>query len=289
MPPERMQRMNTESHTEDERPSPDALLEADRRAKRAKLKVFLGAAAGVGKTYAMLEAAQSRLREGTDVVVGVIETHDRPETEALVRGLEMVPRHAIVYRGHVLPEMDLDAILARRPGLVVVDELAHTNAPGSRHDKRYLDVEELLSAGIDVYTTVNVQHIESLNDIVAQITSVRVRETVPDRLIERADELELVDLSPEALQQRLREGRVYVPEQARAAIRSFFRAGNLAALRELALRQTADRVEQRGIGTPMRGQLKHGGEGRDQGFGRGDAPLSSGMQWQHHLAARCKR
>jgi two-component system sensor histidine kinase KdpD len=191
----------------------------------------------------MLEAAHERRAEGVDVVVGVVETHGRPETEALVGGLEVVPRRCVEYRGTVLFEMDLDAILARRPELVLVDELAHTNAPGSRHPKRFSDVEELLEAGIDVYTTVNIQHLESLNDVVAQITGVRVRETVPDRSFERADELKLVDVTPEDLLQRMQEGKVYMPAVAERAIRNYFRPGNLTALRELALRHTAERVD----------------------------------------------
>jgi two-component system, OmpR family, sensor histidine kinase KdpD len=192
----------------------------------------------------MLEAAQVRKQEGIDVVVGVVETHGRPETEELLEGLEVVPRRQLEYRSKTFTEMDLDAILARHLSLVLVDELAHTNVPGSRHPKRYLDVEELLAAGIDVYTTVNVQHLESLNDVVAQITGTRVRETIPDRLLDTAAEIELVDLSPEELLQRLREGKVYVPEQAERAIRRFFRLGNLNALRELALRRTAERVDE---------------------------------------------
>ena len=170
----------------DGRPSPDALLKAARRDARGKLKIFLGAAPGVGKTYEMLNAAHGRLREGVDVIIGVVETHGRAETEALVAGLPSIPRRLVEYRGQTLDEMDLDAILARRPHLVLVDELAHTNAPGSRHPKRYLDVEELLAAGIDVYSTLNIQHVESLNDVVAQITRIRVRETVPDSVIDRA-------------------------------------------------------------------------------------------------------
>jgi len=228
---------------DDIRPSPEALLEHAERAERTRLRIFVGAAPGVGKTYAMLEAARERRREGVDVVVGVVETHGRKETEALLDGLEVVPRKAIEYRGHVLREMDLDAILARRPEIVLVDELAHTNAPGSRHPKRYSDVEELLEAGIEVYTTVNIQHLESLNDVVAQITGVRVQETVPDVVFERADEIKLVDLPPEDLIKRLQEGKVYVPAQAQRAIESYFRPGNLTALRELVLRHAAERVD----------------------------------------------
>jgi two-component system sensor histidine kinase KdpD len=225
------------------RPSPEALLETAAKEGRSRLKIFVGAAPGVGKTYAMLQAARERLQEGVDVVVGVVETHGRPETEALLRGLEIIPRRQVEYRGTRLDEMDLDAILARRPQIVLVDELAHSNAPGSRHPKRYSDVEELLQAGIDVYTTVNIQHLESLNDVVAQITGIRVRETVPDAFFERADELKLTDVTPEDLLQRLQEGKVYMPAAAEQAIRNYFRVGNLTALRELALRHTAERVD----------------------------------------------
>ncbi len=232
-----------ETADRDARPSPDALLEAARRAEAGRLKLFLGAAPGVGKTYEMLTGAHARKREGVDVVVGVVETHGRRETEALLEGLEVIPRRSIDYKGHTLQEMDLDAILARRPALVLVDELAHTNAPGSRHAKRYLDVEELLAAGIDVYTTLNIQHVESLNDVVARITRIRMRELVPDAIIDRADEVEVIDLTPEDLIQRLQEGKVYVPQQAQRAIRHYFSPGNLTALRELALRRTAQRVD----------------------------------------------
>src|SRR5215510_4159726 len=232
------------TNEQDHRPSPEAFLAAAAQEGRGRLKIFLGAAPGVGKTYTMLEAAQVRKREGVDVVVGVVETHGRPETDALLQGLEIVPRRQIEYRGKVLEEMDLDAILARRPQLILVDELAHTNIPGSRHPKRYLDVEEQLAAGIDVYTTVNIQHLESLNDTVSQITGTRVRETIPDRILDGAAEIELVDLSPDELLQRLREGKVYVPEQAQRAIQRFFRLGNLTALRQLALRRTAERVDE---------------------------------------------
>ncbi|HKX07826.1 MAG TPA: sensor histidine kinase KdpD [Stellaceae bacterium] len=228
----------------DHRPSPEALLEAARAERRGKLKIFLGAAPGVGKTYEMLQQGTARRRDGVDAVIGVVETHGRIETEQLVRGFEVIPRRRIDYRGRTLEEMDLDAVLARRPKLVLVDELAHTNAPGSRHPKRYLDVEELLAAGVDVYTTLNIQHVESLNDVVAQITRIRVRETVPDGIIDRADEIEVADLTPEDLMQRLREGKVYVKDQARRALRHYFLPGNLAALRELALRRTAQRVDE---------------------------------------------
>jgi two-component system, OmpR family, sensor histidine kinase KdpD len=231
------------SPADEQRPSPEALLKTAATEERSRLKIFVGAAPGVGKTYTMLEAAQERRREGLDVVVGVVETHGRVETEALLRDLEVIPRHRVEYRGTVLAEMDLDAILKRRPQLVLVDELAHTNAPGCRHPKRFSDVEELLEAGIDVYTTVNIQHLESLNDVVAQITGIQVRETVPDRFFERADELKLVDVTPEDLLQRLREGKVYMPAAAERAIRGYFRPGNLTALRELVLRHTAERVD----------------------------------------------
>jgi two-component system sensor histidine kinase KdpD len=230
----------------EQRPSPEALLELARQTegRGGKLKIFVGAAPGVGKTYQMLETARARRRDGCDVVVGVIETHGRLETEALLDGLELVPRRRVEYRGRWLEEMDLDAVIARRPQIALVDELAHTNAPGSRHPKRYLDVEELLSHGIDVYTTVNIQHIESLNDVVAQITRVRVRETIPDQIFDRADAVELVDITPDDLIERLKEGKVYVPRQAERALEHFFSPTNLTALRELALRRTADRVDE---------------------------------------------
>ena len=230
----------------DQRPSPEALLEAARReeGRLGKLKIFMGAAPGVGKTYEMLQQARARKKDGYDIVVGVVETHGRKETEALLDGLEVVPRRRIEYKGQGLEEMDLDAIIARRPQIVLVDELAHTNEAGSRHPKRYLDVEELLNRGINVYTTVNIQHIESLNDVVAQITGVRVRETVPDSILDRADAIELVDITPDDLIQRLREGKVYVPKQAERALEHFFSPANLTALRELALRRTAERVDE---------------------------------------------
>jgi two-component system sensor histidine kinase KdpD len=227
----------------DNRPSPEALLDAATSEGRGRLKIFLGAAPGVGKTYEMLLSAQAKRRDGVDVVVGVVETHGRRETEALLKGLEVIPRHEVDYKGHRLAEMDLDAILKRRPELVLVDELAHTNASGSRHPKRYLDVEELIAAGIDVYTTLNIQHVESLNDVVARITRIRVRETVSDSILDGADDIEVVDLSPDDLIQRLNEGKVYVPHQAERAVRHYFQPGNLTALRELALRRTAQRVD----------------------------------------------
>jgi len=232
---------------EERRPDPDQLLkrvqEAAKKEARGKLRIFFGAAAGVGKTYAMLEAAQQERREGIDVVVGWVQMHGRPETEALLAGLEVLPPRLIEYAGKQVPEFDLDAAIKRRPTLILVDELAHTNVAGSRHAKRYYDVQELLDAGINVYTTVNVQHLESLNDVVTQITGIPVHETVPDSILDQADEVELIDLPPDDLIQRLREGKVYIPEQARHAIENFFRKGNLIALRELALRRTAERVD----------------------------------------------
>ncbi len=235
--------MATES---EHRPSPDALLAEVQRTNgqgRGRLKIFLGAAPGVGKTYTMLEAARARAIVGDDVVVGIVETHKRIETAEMMLGLEIVPRLVSEYQGRRMEEMDLDAVLARRPGLVLVDELAHSNVPGSRHAKRYQDVEELLAAGLDVYTTLNVQHIESMNDAVARITGVQVRETVPDRIVELANEVELVDISVEDLLQRLRDGKIYLPDQAQRALIHFFRPGNLNALRQLSLRLVAERVD----------------------------------------------
>jgi two-component system sensor histidine kinase KdpD len=238
---------NNLMNTETQRPDPDALLERiqaeeDRRSS-GRLKIFLGYVAGVGKTFAMLEAAHQRLKEGVDVVAGYVETHARKETDALLAGLEVVPRRQVEYHGALLGELDLDAVLARRPALVLVDELAHTNAPGLRHPKRFLDVEEILRAGIDVYTTLNIQHLESLNDVVRQITGVTVRETVPDRIVDEAFEIEIIDLPTGELLQRLKEGKVYIPDQAVRALEHFFRQGNLTALRELSLRRAAARVD----------------------------------------------
>ncbi len=229
----------------EQRPDPDELLKQIQAEEpnRGKLKIFLGYAAGVGKTYAMLEAAHQRKAQGIDVVIGYIETHKRVETEELVEGLEVLPRKQVEYRGVTLPELDVDAVLARRPRIVLVDEFAHTNAPGSRHPKRYLDVEEILDAGLDVYTTLNIQHLESLNDIVAQVTNVIVRETIPDRVMDEASEIEVIDLPPDELMVRLQEGKVYLPEQASRAIDKFFRKGNLTALREMSLRRAAERVD----------------------------------------------
>lgn len=227
------------------RPDPDELLKHVQAEEnpRGRLKIFLGYAAGVGKTYAMLEAAHQRMEQGVDVVVGYIETHKRAETEELVGGLEVLPRKQVEYHNVSLPEMDADAVLRRRPQLVLVDEFAHTNAPGSRHAKRYQDVQEILSAGFDVYTTLNIQHLESLNDIVAQVTGVVVRETIPDRVIDEASEIEVIDLPPDELLVRLQEGKVYIPDQAARAIQKFFRKGNLTALREMSLRRAAERVD----------------------------------------------
>jgi two-component system sensor histidine kinase KdpD len=230
--------------TAGKRPSPEALLQQANKEGHGRLKIFMGAAPGVGKTYEMLSSARRRRLDGVDVIIGVVETHGRVETDLLTKGFELIPKRRVLYRGQVLAEMDLDAILQRRPKLVLVDELAHSNVEGSRHPKRYMDVEELLEAGIDVYTTLNIQHLESLNDIVAKITHVQVRETVPDSIMDRADEVEVVDLTPEDLIQRLKEGKVYIPEQAERAIRNYFTQGNLTALRELALRRTAQRVDE---------------------------------------------
>ncbi|HZI85151.1 MAG TPA: sensor histidine kinase KdpD [Casimicrobiaceae bacterium] len=232
---------------DNERPDPEALLAeiqaAAAREQRGKLKVFFGASAGVGKTFAMLAAAQALRRTGTDIVVGLLETHGRAETAAMLEGLEQLPPLMLDVQGAPIKEFDLDGALERRPALILVDELAHTNAPGARHPKRWQDVDELLGAGISVYTTLNVQHIESLNDVVGQITGVRVSETLPDTFFDSADEVELIDLSAEELLKRLKEGKVYIPQQIERALDNFFKKGNLIALRELALRQTADRVD----------------------------------------------
>jgi two-component system sensor histidine kinase KdpD len=231
----------------DSRPDPDALLnlikKEKERGEKGKLKIFFGMCAGVGKTYAMLSEARDAVTKGIDVVVGYVETHKRMETAELVLGLEVIPRKVLEYRGTTLEEMDIDTILERKPKLVIVDELAHTNAPGSRHAKRYQDVLELLDAGIDVYTTLNVQHLESRADAVAQITGTTVRETVPDSIFESADEVKVIDISPEDLLKRLSEGKVYTPDRSRQAVENFFREGNLVALREMSLRLTAERVD----------------------------------------------
>jgi two-component system, OmpR family, sensor histidine kinase KdpD len=214
-----------------------------RPGERGYLRVYLGSVAGSGKTYAMLNEGQRRKIRGTDVVIGYVETHKRPQTVAQIQDLELIPRKQITYRGVTLEEMDTEAIIARQPQVALVDELAHTNVPGSKHIKRYQDVEELLEAGIDVITTLNIQHLESLNDMVASITGVRVRETLPDRILDQADEVELIDISPVALRQRMRHGNIYPSERIEPALNNFFREGNLTALREMALRRTADKTE----------------------------------------------
>ncbi len=225
------------THDEPLRPDPDALLAAAERVGRGRLKVFLGMSAGVGKTYGMLQAARRRKAEGEDVVVGVIETHGRRDTQALLRGLDVMARKPLVYHEHSLLEFDLDAALARKPGLLLVDEYAHSNVPGSRHPKRWQDVEELLAAGIDVWTTLNVQHMESLLDVVWKITGARQHETIPDGALARADEIELIDITPAELRERMADGKVYVGETAQVAAERFFKTENLTALRELALRR----------------------------------------------------
>ncbi len=226
-----------------QRASPDALLALAKKEGRGHLKIFLGAAPGVGKTYAMLTSARIEKSDRRDVVAGLIETHGRRETEQLVEGFEILPRKPIVYRNQVMKEFDLDAALARRPKLLLVDEYAHTNVPGSRHPKRWQDIDELLASGIDVWTTLNIQHLESLNDVVLKITKVRVRETVPDMVFDKADEIVLVDFPPDELLRRLAEGKVYVQDTAARAVESFFKPQNLTALRELALRRAAERID----------------------------------------------
>ncbi len=212
--------------------------------RRGRLRVYLAAAAGAGKTYAMLNEGHRRESRGTDVVVGYVETHGRPLTQAQLGDLEVIPRKKVTYRGVTLEEMDTEAIIARHPEVALIDELAHTNVPGSKHTKRYQDVEEILGAGINVVTTLNIQHLESLNDLVANITGVRVRETLPDWILDQADEVELIDISPHALRQRMKHGNIYPPERVDAALNNFFREGNLTALRELALRRTAEKTEE---------------------------------------------
>ena len=277
--------------TEPSRPNPDALLAEIQReeqsAKRGQLKIFFGMSPGVGKTYTMLEAARARKAEGVDVVIGIVETHGRAETEALVSGLPIIPRKKIDYRGVVLQEMDIDAILARRPQLVLVDELAHTNAPGSRHPKRYQDVLELVDSGINVYSTLNVQHLESRLDVVQQISGVVVREAVPDSVLDQADAIELVDVTPDQLRQRLAEGKVYIGERAATASENFFREETLTALREMALRTTAEHVDQelrdvmrtKRIGSPWK-------SGQRLGVGVGPSPFSGQLiRWTRRIAA----
>jgi len=237
---------------EPRRPDPDALLKEEQRAGRGRLKVFLGMSPGVGKTYEMLLQAGRRQTQGTQVLVGVVETHGRSDTAALLEGLEVLPRKPIEYRGRTLMEFDIDAALARRPGLLLVDEYAHSNVPGSRHPKRWQDVQELIAAGIDVWTTLNVQHLESLVDVVWKITGVRQRETVPDSVLSDADEIEVVDITPAELRQRLEEGKVYLPETARQAAVHFFKPENLTALRELALRRAAQTIDDQLVGAMRR-------------------------------------
>jgi two-component system sensor histidine kinase KdpD len=241
-PEELLTRYNLHDHNL-EAISADEATPDNARSNRGRLRVYLGAAAGAGKTYAMLNEGCRRRARGTDVVVGYVETHKRAQTEAQLGDLEVIPRKHIHYRGVLLEEMDTAAILARRPQVVLVDELAHTNAPGSQHPKRYQDVEELLDTSIDVITTLNIQHLESLNDLIASITGIRVRETLPDRILDGADEVELIDISPTALRQRMRHGNIYPAERIEAALSNFFREGNLTALRELALRRTAQKTQ----------------------------------------------
>jgi two-component system, OmpR family, sensor histidine kinase KdpD len=224
---------------EDERPEPESFLDLEPQRQKGRLKIYVGAAAGVGKTWRMLEEARELKAKGVDVVLALIETHGRAETAEKIAGLELIPRRKVEYRGVTLEEMDVDAVLARKPEVAVVDELAHTNAPGSRHDKRYQDVEELLSAGINVITAMNIQHVESLNPLMRRVTGIDVRETVPDSFIARADQIVDVDVTVEALRERLREGKIYPPSQIEHALKNFFKPGNLASLRELALREVA--------------------------------------------------
>jgi len=277
--------------TEAQRPDPDALLadiqREDRAAQRGRLRIFFGMCPGVGKTYAMLRAAQQRQAERVAVVVGVVETHGREETEMLLAGLEVLPRQTLDYRGVTLTEMDLDAVLARQPQLALVDELAHTNAPGSRHPKRYQDVLELLDSGVDVYTTLNVQHLESRNDLVQQITGTAMRETVPDTLVDQADEIEIIDLTPEQLRKRLAEGKVYFGERAATAAENFFREENLTALREMALRYTAERVDQE-LRDVMRTKRLSGvwQSGQRLAVAVGPSPFSGSLiRWTRRIAA----
>ncbi len=263
------------------RPDPDRLLQHTAAPHRGKLKVFFGACAGVGKTWAMLAEAQRLRAQGLDILIGVAETHGRKETAAMLQGLSTLPPRRLAHRGRYVYEFDLDAALARRPALILVDELAHSNAPGSRHPKRWQDVDELLEAGIDVFTTVNVQHLESLNDVVSGITGVQVRETVPDPFFDAADDVVLVDLPPDDLRQRLNEGKVYIGGQAERAIENFFRKGNLIALRELALRRTADRVDEQ-----MRAWRDRQGQGESLAHPRCDPTLYWAQHRQRKAGAR---
>ena len=248
--------------TSDQRPTADALLARIKDQERARLRIYIGAAPGVGKTYEMLQEAHALRAGGLDVVVGMVETYGRPDTQAQIKDLEIVPRHAIEYRGVTLEEMDVDAIIRRKPQVCVVDELAHTNVPGSRHEKRYEDVLEILDAGIHVMTAVNIQHIETLNDAVARLTGVRVRETVPDTFLDRANEVINVDVTVEELRNRLRQGKVYKPEKVEQALANFFRKGNLSTLRELALRAVADEVGEKAASYRAAGRTRAGADPR---------------------------
>lgn len=236
-------RMNAATGDASRHQQADALLGELQRQGAGRLTLFLGAAPGVGKTYAMLSRGRELKKQGIDVVVGLVETHGRAETQALLEGLEVLPRRRIEYQGRALDELDLDALLARRPRVALIDELAHRNVPGSRHERRWQDVIEVLDAGIDVYTTINIQHLESLNDVVHRITGVRVSETVPDLLFDRLRDIKLIDLPPRELIERLQQGKVYMPEQAAHALQAFFSPSNLTALRELAMQTAADRVD----------------------------------------------
>jgi two-component system sensor histidine kinase KdpD len=238
------------------RPSAEQVLAKIQSAQRARLRIYIGAAPGVGKTYSMIEDAHTFTREGIDVVIGFVETHGRAETEALIGNLEVIPRRKVVYRGVSLEELDVDAVLARRPALCVIDELAHTNAPGSRHEKRYQDVLEILDAGIGVMTAVNIQHLETLNDAVGRVTGVRVRETVPDTFLDRADEVVNVDVTVQELQSRLRQGKVYTADKVEQALTNFFRETNLSTLRELALRAVADEIGEKAASQRQREGLE---------------------------------
>jgi two-component system sensor histidine kinase KdpD len=241
---------------ENGRPTGEHVLARLQAEERARLRIYIGAAPGVGKTYSMIEDAHAFRREGIDVVIGFVETHGRADTEARIDDLEVIPRRKVDYRGVLLEDMNLDAILARRPALCVVDELAHTNAPGSRHEKRYQDVLELLEAGIGVMTAVNIQHLETLNDAVSRVTGVRVRETVPDTVLDRADEVVNVDVTVEELHSRLRQGKVYKPERVEQALRNFFREANISTLRELALRAVADEIGEKAASRRQREGLE---------------------------------
>ncbi len=271
----------------EQRPSADALLERMKEQDRARLRVYVGAAPGVGKTYAMLQEAHALRARGVDVVVGYVETYARCDTEAQVKDLEVIPRRAVEYRGVTMEEMDVDAIIRRRPQVCVVDELAHSNVPGSRNAKRYQDVLEILDAGIDVMTAVNIQHLETLNDAVAAVTGVRVRETVPDTFFDRADEVIDVDVTVEELQKRLREGKVYRAEKVEQALTHFFRKSNLSTLRELALRAVADEVGARAASDRAReGPRSRPDSGTGDGVHQLERPgAASHPGWRAHRRA----